>query len=107
MMTSIEWEPNLTRLHDPSDDLDYSFNWSEWLADVPDGDEADTISTSIWSVSGDDASLAGNDATNDNTSTTIWLSGGTAGVDYTVTNRIVTAGGRTKELSFIVSVQQR
>ena len=41
------------------------------------------------------------------TTATIWLSGGTAGVNYTVTNRIVTVGGRTEDRSFTLRPQER
>jgi hypothetical protein len=44
--------------------------------------------------------------TNDTTSTTIWLSGGTAGKDYVLTNKIVTHGNRTEEKSFVVPVRE-
>ena len=88
----------MTFLKDPNAVLDYSIEWSKWLA-------GDQIQTSAWSVS--DPVI---EATNDSrtaTRTTVWLSGGAAGQAYTVTNHITTSGGRTDERSFLVQVQDR
>jgi len=41
------------------------------------------------------------------TSATVWLSGGTAGQSYIVTNRITTAAGRTEDRSFTIRVEER
>jgi hypothetical protein len=79
---------------DPSAVLDYQVNWATWLG-------TDTISTSTWTVT---TGLTKDSDTNTTTTATAWLSGGTAGRTYTVTNRIVTAGGRTDERSFQVKV---
>lgn len=78
--------------------LDYSIDWSKWLA-------GDQVETSEWSVS--DPSLEATNEANTTTQATVWLSGGTAGQSYTVTNQITTAGGRTDERSFTVQVQNR
>jgi hypothetical protein len=82
---------------DPSATLDYSIDWSKWLAD-------DTILTSEWTVPTGLTQMA---ASNTTTKATVWLSGGTAGQIYTVTNRISTAGGRTDERSIIIRVAER
>lgn len=74
---------------------DYAIDWSVRL------DEGDTISTSTWVV---ETGITKDSDTNTTTSTTIWLSGGTAGVEYTLTNRVVTAQGRTHEASFLVTI---
>ena len=81
---------------DPDDVLDYEVDWSAWLV-------ADTISTSTWTLP---AGITKNSDTNDTTTTTIWLSGGTAGTKYTLVNRIVTAGGRTKDQSVKLPVKE-
>jgi hypothetical protein len=44
---------------------------------------------------------------NTGTAATVWLSGGTAGTDYTVTNRITTSAGRQVDRSFILYVRER
>jgi len=88
----------MTFTKDPDAVLDYSVEWSKWLA-------GDQIATSEWSAS--DSSLETADDSITATRTTVWLSGGTVGQLYTVTNRITTAGGRTDERSFMVQVQDR
>lgn len=78
--------------------LDYSINWSQWLL-IDDG-----LATSEWLAE------AGIDVDNDTLNaavTTVWLSGGTAGQSYTVTNRITTDGGRTDDRSIMVYVTER
>lgn len=86
---------------DPSDELDYKVDWSEWLAG---SSPVDTIATSTWTV---DAGITKDSDSNTTTDATIWLSGGTAGRTYHVTNRIVTAGGRTAERSIYIAVLQK
>ncbi|HZT32755.1 MAG TPA: hypothetical protein VFA33_22900 [Bryobacteraceae bacterium] len=87
-----------TFIKDPDAVLDYSVDWSKWLA-------GDQIQTSAWSVS--DTALQATDESNTLTRTTVWLSGGVAGQPYTVTNRITTSSGRTDDRSFIIQVQDR
>ena len=76
------------------DILDYEIPWSTWLA-------SDTITTSTWTVPTGITKVID---TNSTTSATIWLSGGTAGVEYMLKNKIVTAGGRTKVGHIYVTV---
>jgi hypothetical protein len=87
-----------TFLKDPDAVLDYSVDWSKWLA-------GDQIETSTWFVSG--PTLQSADDSNTPTRTTAWLAGGVAGQSYTVTNRIITSGGRTDDRSFTIQVQDR
>ncbi|MBI2818111.1 MAG: hypothetical protein HYX72_14345 [Acidobacteria bacterium] len=82
---------------DPEATLDYAVDWTRWLS-------GDTIQTSEWTVP---AGLTQVNASNTTTKATIWLSGGTAGQSYTVTNRITTAAGRTDERSITIRVQDR
>lgn len=81
---------------DPNAVLDYQIDWSAWLG-------VDTILTSTWivpdGITKDDASVT-------TTTATIWLSGGTAGESYRVTNRIVTVGERTNDRSIAIVVRQ-
>lgn len=79
---------------DPDAKLDYTVDWTKWLA-------GDTISKSEWIVPD---GLNGEDDSNTSTTATIWLSGGTAGHEYTVTNRITTAAGRVNDRSFKILV---
>ena len=84
---------------DPSAILDYSIDWNDWLSEV-----GDSIASSTWSVP---AGLTAGATTHADGITTVWLSGGTAGSDYAVTNRIITSGGRQDERSFIVRAVER
>ena len=82
---------------DPNAILDYSIDWSLWL-------DGDTIDTSVWTVAAGITNAADSSTT---TTATIWLSGGTAGTSYTVSNRITTADGRTEDRSMTISVVAR
>lgn len=87
----------MTFAKDPDAVLDYSVDWSRWLA----GDE---LATSEWIVAAD---LTKASETNSPTKATVWLSGGAAGLSYSVTNRITTTGGRTEDRSFTIRVEER
>jgi hypothetical protein len=82
---------------DPSAVLDYGCDWTDWLA-------GDTISISAWVIP---AGLTEEDSGKTDTLTTVWLSGGTLGNRYTITNTITTAGGRTDERSLILVIKNR
>ena len=87
-----------TFLKDQDAVLDYSVDWSKWLA-------GDQIQTSSWSVS--DPAIEAADDSNTTTRAIVWLAGGVAGQSYSVTNRITTSGGRTDERSLVIQVQDR
>ena len=82
---------------DPNAVLDYQFNWAAWLG-------SDTIQTSTWDVP-DGITKTNED--NSDTTTTVWLSGGTVGTSYEVVNQIVTAGGRTDERTPVIHVKEK
>lgn len=79
---------------DPDDTLDFSVSWATWLG-------ADTISTSDWILP---SGITEASSSNTTTAATIWLSGGTRTNTYQVTNRIVTAAGRTKDQTLKIVV---
>lgn len=90
---------NTTRMvKDPDAVLDYQVDWSSWLA------TGETISSSDWVVQ---TGITETSASNTTTTATIWLSGGTAGVTYTVTNRIVTTANRTNDRSLYITVREQ
>lgn len=75
---------------DPSDVLDYAVDWSRYLLD----DE--TITASAWAVTGPDSSLVvirSSEFTEKKTR--IWVSVGTAGKLYTLTNTVTTSSSPT------------
>ena len=82
---------------DPNAVMDYQINWATWLG-------SDTISTSTWVVASGITKVSDSRTT---TATTIWLSGGTDGTTYALTNRIVTAGGRTDDRTINIQVKER
>jgi hypothetical protein len=82
---------------DPNAVLDYYVDWTRWL-------NGDTIATSVWTVT---AGLTVANDTHTTTAATVWLSGGTVGETYKVTNRITTTGGRTEDRSFDVKIAER
>lgn len=66
---------------DPDAVLDYYVNWAPWL-------NGDTIVTSTWTVP---SGITKDSDSHTDSLVTIWLSGGTAGAEYTLVNHIVTA----------------
>ncbi|GAA2071721.1 phage fiber-tail adaptor protein [Williamsia deligens] len=88
---------------DPGDVLDYPMDWTRFLKD--DAGQLDTITLSAWSVTGGPSLTTSLSSILNPTTTVVWLSGGIAGTTYTVTNRIVTAGGRTAERSITIVVR--
>ena len=86
-----------THLKDPNATKDYGIDWASFLA-------GDTIQSSTWIVP---AGLTSSNPSNTSTTTTVWLAGGTLGETYTVTNRVVTAGGRTEDQSLRFYIRDR
>jgi len=84
---------------DPQAILDYSLDWGPWL-------DGDTISTSNWVVASPLVIESGTESF-DSTTTVLFISGGTAGQAYLVTNTITTAAGRTDERSFELRIRNR
>jgi hypothetical protein len=83
---------------DEADTLDFSINWENFFAD------GDTLDTSTWIVP--DGITMESDS-HSNTLSTIWLSGGTDGSSYVVTNEVTTSGGRTVQASIHIYVNDR
>ena len=83
-------------LKDPDSNLDYTFDWTEWL-------DGDTVASSTVTVTG------GTKGTTSNTSTavTVWVSGGTSNQTITVACKITTSAGRIDERSVRLKVQER
>lgn len=90
---------NPTIKKDPNATLDYSIDWSNWLAII-----GDTIATAAWTVTGGLSVVSSSYTT---TATSVYLSGGTAGTTATATCRITTAGGRIDDRTIYLTVQER
>ena len=82
---------------DPDAKLDYTVDWTEWLTN-------DTISASAWVVP---SGITESSTSKTTTEATVWLSGGTTGVVYEITNRITTTLGRIDDRSFNVKIQDK
>jgi hypothetical protein len=82
---------------DPGATLDYSIDWSQWLA-------GDTIASNTWTF---DTGITGaaESINTANTITTIWLSGGALATTYKITNTITTATGRSQVQSFQIAIK--
>lgn len=83
---------------DPDAVLDFGWSWAAWLA------TGDQIVTSTWIVP---EGITKDSESNTTTTAIVWLSGGTAGQQYRVTNRITTSQGRTDDRSIVLYVQDR
>ena len=69
--------------------LDWTINWAAR------GLGTDTIASSAWGQSSADFTIS--NISHTTTTTTFWLTGGNPSNSYSITNTIVTAGGRTMQ----------
>ena len=88
---------------DPDATLDYTIDWSEWLAEA----DNDTISASEWLTDNIDGGIEITSDSKTDTTATVWLAGGTIGERYKVTNRITTVGSRIDDRSIKISVMEK
>lgn len=82
-------------IKDPNATKDYKIDWSAFLG------ADDTLATSTWTpVTG----ITVTSTSSTTTDATVWVSGGTAGQEYGVTNHIATVGGRVEDetLYFVI-----
>lgn len=85
---------------DPDAHLDYGFDWADWL-------DGDTISSSSWIIEGPDEVLTQDNPGHDDTTTSVWLAGGTLDEDYILTNRVTSAANRVDDRSYKVCIRAR
>lgn len=89
---------------DPDETVDYGINWRF-------RDEDDEIVASTWTVQAGLTKIA-DPITSvvdpfTSTTTTVWVTGGSAGTSYTARNRITTLKGRVRDRTIIISVRER
>jgi len=89
---------SLSNIKDPSAVLDWMFDWSDWLA------SGETITDHT--ITADTGITVDSSAESDG-KVTVWLSGGTAGINYKVACLIVTSAGRTDERTIWIKVVNR
>jgi len=85
-------------LKDPSAVLDWAFDWTGWLA------TGETIDDHTITA---DTGITVDSSTEDTGKVTVWLSGGTAGINYKVACLITTTEGRTDERTIWIKVVER
>ena len=85
-------------LKDPSAVLDYAFDWTEWLA------TGETITDHTITA---DTGITVDSWTESDGKVIVWLSGGTAGINYKVTCLITTSAGRTDPRTIWIKVVER
>ena len=85
-------------LKDPSAVLDYVFDWSGWLA------IGETITDHTITA---DTGITADSSTESDGKVTVWLLGGTAGINYKVACLITTSAGRTDERTIWSKVVER
>lgn len=94
---------SISFIKDPDEVLDFLLDWSARLESF-----GDTIATSEWimptPIAGD--IVKDSDAKTAKT-TTIWVSGGELNANYTLVNRIITAGGRTMDQTCVMKIRTR
>lgn len=86
--------------HDPNATLDYAVDWAPWLQ------AGETISNSTWTVP-TGLTQATPAPSHSNGKAVIWITGGTVGESYRLTNHITTSAGRQDERSLMLEVTQR
>ena len=89
---------------DPNEVLDYELDWAN--PEEPRLETGETLLTSVWSVVVGDVEIdqVATDFTPQGLST-VWLSGGTAGVKCELLNRVTTSKGRTYDKSVLLRVR--
>jgi hypothetical protein len=88
-----------SRTKDPADARTYSIDWSPWLAGLP---TADTIASSVWSLPAGVTLVA---QANTTTKTSVRVSGGTTGTNYSISNTVTTTNGEIKKVLFQLVVR--
>jgi len=88
----------MSYIKDPDSVLDYAIDWGGWLSDD------DSITDSDWTAT--EGITIDSDSFTDTVSK-VWLSGGTAGESYIVTNHITTAAGRQDDRSIKIKCKER
>jgi hypothetical protein len=82
---------------DPDAILDYYINWEPWLL-------GDPIETSSWNATG---TISMGEQLLLGQVTGIWVSGGVVGERATLTNHILTAGGRVDDRTILLLISEQ
>ena len=82
---------------DPDSVVDYTVDWTYWLSG------SDSIAAATFTAQ---TGLTIQSHSFTDTTTTVWLSGGTAGTSYRVTSHVTTSEGRQDDQSFIIDCRE-
>lgn len=83
---------------DPDATLRYTFDWADWL------ETGEVISTVDWEA---ESGLTDASPTNDDTTASVLISGGTAGETYTLRCRVTTTGGQIDDRTVNIEVSEQ
>jgi hypothetical protein len=86
-------------IKDPNANLDYLFDWTDWL------EAGDTITSHVVAVDSGDVVIGVNSHTTN--SVTVWLSGGTVNTDAAVRARVTTTQGRIDDRTITLLIRER
>jgi len=102
-MPQSEW------IKDPDAVLDYKFDWKALTNGTGNSDWLGAGETITAHTIDEDAGITVDSSALDdgNTSVEVWLSGGTAGVEYSVRCEIETSGSRTDERTMKIKCEER
>lgn len=84
---------------DPSAVLDYLFDWTSWLT------TGETLTASTMTAT--TGITLTPPPTNTTTTATVWLTGGTLGTAYQITNHVTTSAGRQDDRTITVTIRDR
>ena len=96
MTQILRWDPK-----DPQEVLDYRVDWSDRL------EVGDVIVDSTWVRSGPDTALVLGVNSHDDSSTLLWLSAGTLGAEYRLTNHVTTQQGREMDATVRLKIREK
>lgn len=96
----------------PSEVLDYDVDLEEWFVDIP-GDDIETVTVSVTGTNLAPDLVLGPDGQpevqligDEPVRFKVWAGGGVNGVTYQITAKILTEGGREKEVDFKIKVKE-
>lgn len=89
-------------LKDPDAKLPFTVDWSLWLTN-----EGDTAATATWIVEPGIVQETNPAPALVDGKATVWLSGGTAGLVYSVTCRLTTTGGRIDDRTLRITIRDQ
>ena len=89
----------------PAEVKDYDIDYSDWL--IPAADTINGITTAVTSETQATPTLVVDYTQLTITLAKLWISGGTVGVQYKITVRMTSAGGRIDESELIFSIKDR